>query len=388
MPESVRVALKVQRRCYARTAAREVSVHERIQAAGPCAEIAGLREAFIHDGHICMAYDLHGRSLESALDRGPLPVARVRRVSRQLLMAIARLHDCSFAHTDVKPDNILYDPRTGTARLADLGSARNELRQGSRPGTREYYPPEVLIGAPLSPALDLWCLGCTVFEILTGHTLFLPYKAAARKYREFSSETAPVPLDASVAQDEKVEAEEQLKRGDVIAGKYALDRVLGQGRFATVWAAREISSARIGEPAVKLRAFAQNAEEPDAPESEREQAERVWRRERGADDLVDLTLNYEHLILITALLGPISRGYLDTGRFRAAYFEADGELRFRPKVPARSLRTRIRRHTTLRGAALDLATDFLQRLLQVRPEARCSAAELLGHPWVRQKDKE
>jgi serine/threonine protein kinase len=379
-----RVALKVQRRRYARTAAREVGMHERLRADGPCAEVVRLREAFVDDGHICMAYDLHGRSLESALERGPLPVTRVRRVTRQLLVALERLHRCGLAHTDLKPDNILYDARTGTAQLADLGSARDDFRQGSRPGTREYFSPEILVGAPLSPALDLWSLGCTVFEMLAGRVLFSPRRAAAKKYREFSAKADPatIPVDASVEHDEREETAEQLARGNVVAGKYRVERVLGQGRFATVWAARVLAPTPLARSAEALREFARGVSDPDSEESEQEKSDRAWRRAKGADDLLELALNYEHLLLIATLFGPFPGSWVESGRFRQAYFESDGELRFRPEIRSRSFRDHLRRQTVLRGRDLDLATDFLIQLLQIESERRIPAGDLLRHPWL------
>ena len=180
-------------------------MHHLVRKAGPCPEVVALHESFLHDGHICMAFEKHAGSLETALDRGPLPPARVRRVTRQILAALDRLHRCGYAHTDVKPDNILYDPRTGVARLADLGSAADRLRQGGAFGTREYTPPEVILGAPLRVEMDLWALGCTVFEMLTRHLLFSPRRAAARKYREFSHDAPPTELAESALADEAEE---------------------------------------------------------------------------------------------------------------------------------------------------------------------------------------
>ena len=107
-----RIALKVQRRCYARAAVDEVAVHHRIaRTVGPGGGLVEMRETFLHDGHVCMAFERHGRSLSRALRRGPLPPARVRRVARVLAEALERMHRCGYAHTDVNPGNVLYDPR-------------------------------------------------------------------------------------------------------------------------------------------------------------------------------------------------------------------------------------------------------------------------------------
>ena len=53
-----RIALKVQRRCYSRAAVEEVAVHRQIRStAGAGGGIVEMREAFIHEGHVCMAFD-------------------------------------------------------------------------------------------------------------------------------------------------------------------------------------------------------------------------------------------------------------------------------------------------------------------------------------------
>ena len=384
-----RIALKVQRRCYSRAAVYEVAIHYKIQrTAGPGGGIVGLREAFLHDGHVCMAFDRHGRSLSRALRRGPLPPARARRTACVLAEALDRMHRCGYAHTDVKPGNILYDPRTGVACLADLGCADAELREGIRPGTRDYLSPEILLGSPLAPSLDLWSLGCTVFEMLAGAPLFDPWREAGKKYREFSKgvDRVEVPLGEEELRDRAEEKAEQLASGDVVAGKYRVLRVLGGGRFGTVWDAQRISDAVLDGTYDTLWTHAQRTTDAEPPETDRESADHRWRHAKGASDLLELVLNYEHVLLIAALRGAFPPAMIEAARFRASYFESDGALRFRPGIRPASLREKLRRRTTLRGGALDLAEDFLGALLQVDPAARPTAAAALAHPWLAAAD--
>ena len=383
IPSPQIIALKIQRRRYARAATWEIYVHSLVRQAGPCAEVVALHEYFLHDGHICMAFQKHAGSLESALRRGPLPLARVRRVTRQILTALERLHRCGYAHTDIKPDNILYDPRTGDARLADLGSATDRLGDAGSLGTREYRPPEAIIGAPLSLKMDLWSLGCTVFEMLTGRLLFSPRRVAARKYREFSDDAPPTELAASALADDAEELAEQLHAADLVAGKYRLESELGRGRFGTVWSAHMLHDQPLATSHEPIWKHAEALEQIPRPKTERDLADRAWKREKGADDLLDLALNYEHLLLIAALRGPIPADMIAAARYRASHFEPDGAPRFRPKIRRITLRERLRRGSTLSGSAGAEAAAFLHQLLATDPASRATAATALDHPWLR-----
>lgn len=381
-----KVALKIQRRRYSKGAVFEVSLHKLLRRElGECPDIIALREAFLHDGHVCMAYEKHGRSLDAAIDRGPLPLARVKRVTGELLRAIERMHRCGYAHTDIKPDNILYDARTGTARLADLGSADNRFKRGSTFGTREYMVPELIIGAPLSTAVDLWSLGCTVFEMLTGRRLFSPRKAAAKKYREFSRDEDAIetPLAESVKADEAAEKAEQFKPGTIIAGKYALEKILGSGRYGTVWLAQQLNNNPFDGTYATLWGYASSLPGSSSIEGQKNPAEEKWRDARGADDLLDLTLNYEHLLEMIRLRGPLPPPMIQSALYRTAYFEEDGSPRFRPTIRRTSLRALIQRLIKLPTKETDIAADFLADLLSVDPSARSSASVALAHPWLR-----
>jgi serine/threonine protein kinase len=291
------------------------------------------------------------------------------------------LHRAGFTHTDIKPDNILYCPRTGDVRLADLGDAERRPRQGAFYGTRGYTSPEIILGAPLGPSSDIWSFGCTLFEMLTDRLLFDPRAAAARKYHEFNSDDRAIPLAESELQDQAAEESEQLPRKTIVAEKYRLEKPLGRGRFGTVWLATILSDISLDRANEILKSRTKAA---GVRRSWREQQARAWRRKKGADDLVDLALNYEQVLLMAALCGPFSPGLIGAGRYRESYFEADGALRFRPTLRKASLRDRLRRASSLRGQNLALATDLLRRCVTIDPAKRITAAEALSHPWLGQ----
>jgi len=122
---------------------------------------------------------LPGESLRRRLRRDyRLEVATAVWITRQTAEALAALHQAGFVHADVKPDNIRL-VEDGTAKLIDLGFAHRPgenaalLRDGYVLGTVNYLAPELCTfehDADLSS--DLFSLGVTLFEMLTGQ---LPY---------------------------------------------------------------------------------------------------------------------------------------------------------------------------------------------------------------------
>src|SRR5262249_35968139 len=112
--------------------------------------------------------------------RGAMPVRRAVGIAAQIAGALARAHELDVIHRDIKPDNVFVLARSGTdfVKVLDFGLAhmKGELRltaTGTVFGTPEYIAPEQARGAPLTPAVDLYALGCVLFEMLTGQ---LPFK--------------------------------------------------------------------------------------------------------------------------------------------------------------------------------------------------------------------
>ena len=127
-----------------------------------------------------MVFELLGRTLLHEIqDRGALEVSETKRCAACLLECLAFVHDeVGVLHTDVKPENVLLagPAPVGRVKLVDLGTAFYVGRQGARDiQTREYRCPEGVLGLwPFGPAADVWSVGCLVFELLTGETLFDP----------------------------------------------------------------------------------------------------------------------------------------------------------------------------------------------------------------------
>jgi serine/threonine protein kinase len=144
-----------------------------------------------------------GDTLDGLVRRhGPLPVAEACEVIRQAALGLQHLHELGLVHRDVKPSNLMLTP-AGRVKLLDLGLARDlhEAGAGERLtspgqclGTLEYMAPEQVVdGYAVDIRADIYGLGCTLYELLTGQPPFAGpgYRSAFQKMRAHVE--APVP---------------------------------------------------------------------------------------------------------------------------------------------------------------------------------------------------
>lgn len=115
----------------------------------------------------------------------------------QVLDALEYLHKHNIVHQDLKPSNILIDAR-GVIRLLDFGLVQRigeaRLSQGKLVGTPPYMAPELFAGGVATPESDLYALGSTMFQLLSGQ---LPatetWKNETRRPRRLENIVAGVP---------------------------------------------------------------------------------------------------------------------------------------------------------------------------------------------------
>ena len=98
---------------------------------------------------------------------------------RQICSALQHAHNHGVIHRDLKPGNIFLAEETSQLKLGDFGIARDMRAQdvtevGLTVGTYAYMAPELIRGERfISGSVDLYALGCVMFELLTGHTPFM-----------------------------------------------------------------------------------------------------------------------------------------------------------------------------------------------------------------------
>lgn len=145
--------------------------HEEARAAGSLhhPNIVQVLDVGEHDGRPFLVMERSGSSLA---DRAPLPPDEVARVARDALSGLGRAHAAGVLHRDLKPANLLV-ASDGRVQVTDFGVARaadrpSLTRTGLVIGTRAYLAPERLIGGDATRRTDLYALGATLFELLTG----------------------------------------------------------------------------------------------------------------------------------------------------------------------------------------------------------------------------
>ncbi|TVU01727.1 hypothetical protein EJB05_52813, partial [Eragrostis curvula] len=109
-------------------------------------------------------------SLAALYQKYHLQDSQVSAYTRQILNGLHYLHQRNVLHRDIKCANILVDA-SGLVKLADFGLAKEMsiLSQAkSSKGTIYWMAPEVAKAKPHGPPADIWSLGCTVLEMLTG----------------------------------------------------------------------------------------------------------------------------------------------------------------------------------------------------------------------------
>ena len=133
---------------------------------------------------IAMEY-LAGQSLAKLIEAGPIPPGRAADIARQIATGMTAAHDAGIVHGDLKPANVFVTD-SGTVKVLDFGLSRRAQREkdpdettellgvgsGSVAGTPSYMSPEQSAGERAEQASDVFSLGATVYEMLTGRRAF------------------------------------------------------------------------------------------------------------------------------------------------------------------------------------------------------------------------
>ena len=132
---------------------------------------------FIFRRHICATFEILGQNLyefSRSMRFRPLTTPQMKSLATDMLKALAFMHQNRIIHCDMKPENVLLCPgSTMNCRVIDFGSSCVIGRQKYEYiQSRFYRAPEVILGLPYGPPMDMWSFGCIVAEMMIGHPLF------------------------------------------------------------------------------------------------------------------------------------------------------------------------------------------------------------------------
>jgi DNA-binding beta-propeller fold protein YncE len=159
--------------------------------------VVPIYEAGEGDGqlYIAMRY-VEGQDLKELLRAGPLEVERAVRLCAQVGDALDFAHARGLVHRDVKPSNVLLDPKEHVY-LADFGLTKR-VGEGRRVepglfGTIDYMAPEQIRGDEIDGRADVYALGCLLYECLAGTAPFRRASDAATLYAHLEEEAPSFP---------------------------------------------------------------------------------------------------------------------------------------------------------------------------------------------------
>ncbi|KAI5814601.1 kinase-like domain-containing protein [Pyronema omphalodes] len=160
---------------------KEIDILKKLSAADPedKKHIVRFERHFDHKGHLCIVFENLNINLRDVLKKSGIrdvgiSLSAVRAYAHQMFLGASLLRKCNIIHADIKPDNVLVNNTQNILKICDLGSAsdasENEITQYLV--SRFYRAPEIILGMPYDFAIDMWSIGCTLYELYTGKILF------------------------------------------------------------------------------------------------------------------------------------------------------------------------------------------------------------------------
>jgi Tol biopolymer transport system component len=227
-----------------------------------------------------------GEDLADHIARGPMPLAEVLPIARQVADALEAAHELGIVHRDLKPANIKLRV-DGTAKVLDFGLAKaidpaassgaaamnsptmtaRATQMGMIIGTAAYMSPEQARGRAIDKRADIWAFGAVLFEMLTGTRAFTggdvseTLAAVLKDAVDFSALPVSTPprLRALIARC--LERDVRLRLRDIGEARVELARILdGHGEMSAASPPGRASAPRVPflafGAAVVLAAFA------------------------------------------------------------------------------------------------------------------------------------
>jgi serine/threonine protein kinase len=99
---------------------------------------------------------------------------QLKSITRKICKGLKFMANTGVIHCDMKPENILFDnDKYSSVKIIDFGASCEDFTSGFFYVQSRYYrAPEIVIGLPYDHAVDMWSVGCILYEMITGTPLF------------------------------------------------------------------------------------------------------------------------------------------------------------------------------------------------------------------------
>ncbi|EAZ21372.1 hypothetical protein OsJ_37029 [Oryza sativa Japonica Group] len=179
-PEEVAIKIIRNNETMYKAGKQEVSILEKLASADREDRRHCVRfiSSFMYRNHLCLVFESLNMNLREVLKKFGrnigLKLTAVRAYSKQLFIALKHLKNCKVLHCDIKPDNMLVNEAKNVLKLCDFGNAMLAGMNEVTPYlvSRFYRAPEIILGLPYDHPLDMWSVGCCLYELYTGKVLF------------------------------------------------------------------------------------------------------------------------------------------------------------------------------------------------------------------------
>ncbi|ONM02362.1 Protein kinase superfamily protein, partial [Zea mays] len=179
-PEEVAIKIIRNKETMYKAGKQEVSILEKLASVDREDKRHCVRfiSSFMYRNHLCLVFESLNMNLREVLKKFGrnigLKLTAVRAYSKQLFIALKHLKNCKVLHCDIKPDNMLVNEAKNVLKLCDFGNAMLAGMNEVTPYlvSRFYRAPEIILGLAYDHPLDMWSVGCCLYELYTGKVLF------------------------------------------------------------------------------------------------------------------------------------------------------------------------------------------------------------------------
>ncbi|KAJ3255343.1 hypothetical protein HK103_006366 [Boothiomyces macroporosus] len=136
--------------------------------------IVQLEDSFFYKNHLLLVFECLKQNTRELLKKKTLALGTVKSFTFQLFKGLSALQKEQIIHSDIKPDNIIVSESLQTIKICDFGTAFYTYEPEITPYmvSRYYRAPEIILGVKPDHPIDVWSVGCTIYEYYTGKILF------------------------------------------------------------------------------------------------------------------------------------------------------------------------------------------------------------------------